>query len=117
MRPVGIGFGRPSLYHHSTATEDVSMNTLAATAPEIPRNLWKSTGAVLAGIVVVFVLSMGTDQILHVLGIYPPWGVVMEGTGLYLRALGYRLVFQVIGSYLAGRLAPRNPMRHVWIGA
>jgi hypothetical protein len=41
----------------------------------------------------------------------------MEGTGLYLVALGYRLVYQVIGSYLTARLAPRNPMRHVWVGA
>ena len=93
------------------------MTTLAATATETPRNLWKSAGAVLAGIVVVFVLSLGTDQIFHALGIYPPWGEVMQGTGLYLLALGYRLVYQVVGSYLTARLAPRNPMRHVWIGA
>ena len=63
------------------------MTTLAAsTAPDAPRNLWKSTGAVLLGIVVVFVLSLGTDQVFHVLGIYPPWGEVMQGTGLYLPA-------------------------------
>jgi hypothetical protein len=93
------------------------MTALAATAIETPRNLWKSTGAVLLGIVVVFVLSMGTDQIFHVLGVYPPWGEVMQGTGLYLLALGYRLVFQVIGSYVTAWLAPRNPMRHVWVVA
>ena len=93
------------------------MTTLAASAPDAPRNLWKSTGAVLLGIVVVFVLSLGTDQVFHALGIYPPWGEVMQGTGLYLLALGYRLVYQVIGSYLTARTAPRNPMRHVWVGA
>jgi len=93
------------------------MTTLAAATPATPRNLWKSTGAVLAGIVTVFVLSLGTDQVFHALGVYPPWGEVMQGTGLYLLALGYRLVYQVIGSYLTARLAPRNPMRHVWVGA
>jgi hypothetical protein len=93
------------------------MTALAAAASETPRNLWKSTGAVLLGIVVVVGLSLGTDQVFHALGIYPPWGEVMQGHALYVLALSYRLIYQVIGSYLTARFAPRNPMRHVWVGA
>jgi surface polysaccharide O-acyltransferase-like enzyme len=39
----------------------------------------------------------------------------MYATGLNLLALSYRIVYAIIGSYLAARLAPRNPMRHALI--
>lgn len=55
-----------------------------------PRNLLRSTGAMLAGFIAVFVLSLGTDQILHALDIYPPWEQPMTDTGLLLLALSYR---------------------------
>jgi hypothetical protein len=77
-----------------------------------PRRLWRSTGAVLLGLVAVFVLSLGTDEVLHLLRVYPPWGEPMYDTGLLLLALVYRLVYAVAGSYIAARFAPRNPMRH-----
>jgi hypothetical protein len=77
-----------------------------------PRRLWHSTGAVSLGFVVVFVLSLGTDQVLHVLEVYPPWGQPMFDTGMLLLALTYRIAYAVVGSYIAARFAPRNPMRH-----
>jgi len=77
-----------------------------------PRRLWRSTGAVLLGFFAVVVLSLGTDQVLHVLEVYPPWGQPMHDPGLNLLALAYRLVYAVVGSYIAARFAPRNPMRH-----
>ncbi len=80
-----------------------------------PRNLWRSAGAVLVGFVAIFVLSLGTDQVLHALHIYPPWGEPMNEPGLLLLALGYRSVYGVLGSYLAARFAPRNPMRHAMV--
>ncbi len=76
------------------------------------RNLMRSTLAVIAGFVVIFALSLGTDQVMHSLGIYPPWGEPMRQTGLNLLALAYRLVYDTFGCYLTARLAPRNPMRH-----
>jgi hypothetical protein len=82
----------------------------ATTLP--PRRLARSAGAVLAGLAAVFVLSLGTDQVLHVLGVYPPWGQPMYDPGLNLLALAYRTVYAVLGSWIAARLAPRNPMRH-----
>lgn len=75
-------------------------------------NLWRSTLAVVAGFVAIFVLSLGTDQALHSLGVYPPWGEPMRQTSLNLLALTYRLIYDTFGCYLTARLAPRNPMRH-----
>jgi hypothetical protein len=74
--------------------------------------LWRSTGAVLLGFVAVVVLSLGTDQILHALGVYPPWSQSMRNTSDNLLVLAYRCVYAVVGSYIAARFAPRNPMRH-----
>jgi hypothetical protein len=80
-----------------------------------PRRLWQSTGAIGAGFVAVVVLSLGTDQLLHVLNVYPPWGQPMYDAGLCLLALSYRIVYTVVGSYIAAKLAPRAPMRHAMI--
>jgi hypothetical protein len=88
------------------------MTTQTALVGTEPRRLGRSTLAVLAGFVAVVVLSLGTDQLFHVLGVYPPWGEPMNDPGLNLLALVYRCVYGVLGSYIAARLAPRNPMRH-----
>jgi hypothetical protein len=80
-----------------------------------PRRRLRSTGAVLAGFIAIVVVSLGTDQLLHSLGVYPPWGEPMYDTGLNLLALSYRIVYGVLGSYLTARLAPRAPMRHALI--
>jgi len=77
-----------------------------------PRRLLRSTGAVLLGLFVVVFLSLGTDQVLHVLDVYPPWGERMPDAGDNILALAYRIIYAVIGSYIAARFAPRNPMRH-----
>lgn len=75
----------------------------------------RSIGAVLAGFVVIFVLSVGVDQIFHSLRVYPPWGQPMWDPKLNLFALSYRLVIDTFGGWLTARLAPRNPMRHALI--
>ena len=80
-----------------------------------PRRLGRSIGAVAAGLLVVVVLSLATDQLLHVLHVYPPWGQPMYQTGLNVLALSYRLVFTVLGYYVTARLAPRAPLKHLWI--
>ena len=74
--------------------------------------MWRSAGAVLLGFLAVVVLSLTTDQALHMLDVYPPWGQPMREPGLCLLALSYRTVYAVVGSYIAARLAPHNPMRH-----
>ena len=78
------------------------------------RRLMRSVAAVFLGFITVFVLSLGTDQVLHMLKVYPPWGQPMYDTGLYLLALAYRSVYTIIGGYITARFAPHSPMRHVW---
>ena len=85
------------------------------TASTKPGNLPRSIYAVILGLIAVFVLSLGTDQVLHSLNVYPPWGQPMYDAGLNLLALSYRIVIAVVGCYIAARFAPRNPMRHAMI--
>ena len=90
--------------------------TMQATAMATqPRNLWRSAGAIVLGFFAVVVLSLGTDEVLHLLKVYPPWGEPMFDPRLNLLALSYRIVYTIMGSYLAARFAPRNPMRHALI--
>jgi hypothetical protein len=77
-----------------------------------PRRLLRSAAAVFIGFVAVAVLSLATDQLLHVLEVYPPWGEPMRDPGLNLLALAYRCVYAIVGGYIAARLAPHAPMRH-----
>jgi len=79
---------------------------LTRTSPH-PRRLLRSTGAVFLGFITVVVLSLGTDQVLHVFQVYPPWGQPMYDPGLNLLALSYRIVYAVIGFVLstAGAIA------------
>jgi len=75
---------------------------------------WRSARAVLAGFVAIVVLSLGTDQVLHMLQVYPPWGQTMSG-GLFGLATAYRIVYTVLGGYITARLAPQAPVRHALI--
>jgi hypothetical protein len=79
-----------------------------------PRRLWRSIGAVLAGVVAIFVLSLGTDVVLHATGVYPPWLQPMS-SALFLLATAYRIVYGIAGGYLTARLAPSKPMKHALI--
>jgi hypothetical protein len=74
----------------------------------------RSVGAVVAGLVAIFVLSSAVDAVLHLAGVYPPWGVRMSD-GLFGLALAYRTVIDVGGSWLTARLAPGRPMRHALV--
>jgi len=80
-----------------------------------PRRFGRSIAAVLAGLVTIFALSLGIDQLFHELGVYPPWGEPMNDTGDNLLALSYRIVIAVFGCWLTARLAPHSPMRHALI--
>lgn len=75
------------------------------------RRRGRSAIALATGLLLGVILSLGTDQILHVLRIYPPWGQTMSD-GLFLLATAYRVVYTILGSYIAARLAPDRPMWH-----
>ena len=74
----------------------------------------RSIGAVLAGLLVIFVLSLGTDVVMHATGIFPPWFQPMAGS-LWVFALAYRSLYAVLGCYITARLAPNRPMKHAMI--
>lgn len=69
-------------------------------------------GALVAGLLTIVAFSLATDHLLRVLGIFPPAAVPMAGTTLFLLALGHRVIYAILGSYITARLAPRRPMRH-----
>jgi hypothetical protein len=79
------------------------------------RSIGRSIGALLAGFVVVVILSLGTDLALHAAGIFPPLGQVMSNT-LFMLATVYRTVYAVVGSFITARLAPDRPMGHALLG-
>lgn len=90
--------------------------TIPTPRPSTHRHrLWRSTAAILLGFFAVVVLSLGADQALHALEVHPPWGRPMHDTGLLLLALSYRIVYAVLGSYIAAWFAPHAPMRHALI--
>ena len=91
------------------------MTVQSTTSTRQPRQRWRSAAAILLGFAAVVVFSLGTDQVLHVLEVYPPWGKPMDDTRLLLLALTYRVVYTVAGGYVAARLAPSAPMRHAVI--
>jgi len=74
-------------------------------------NTLKSIGAVLAGVLAIVVLSIGTDVVLHATGVFPPWFQPMADA-LFLLATAYRIVYGVAGGYITARLAPDRPMQH-----
>jgi len=83
--------------------------------PQRPRRILRSIGALLAGFVLVVVLSIGTDVALRATGAFPPLGQPMA-EALFLLATAYRTLFAVAGSYLTARLAPHHPMAHALAG-
>jgi uncharacterized protein YndB with AHSA1/START domain len=93
---------------------DLLAPALVAGVDAHPRRLGRSTAAVLSGFFAVVVLSLGTDQVLHLLNVFPPWGQPMSGA-LFAVATAYRVVYTVAGGYITARLAPRAPLRHALV--
>lgn len=89
------------------------------TAVELPARPMRSFLAVFLGFVTVVALSLGVDQWLHVLNVYPPWGHPMPQPELNLLALSYRIVITIGAAWLTARLAPHRSVasdwRHVWV--
>jgi hypothetical protein len=76
----------------------------------------KSVWSVVAGFLVVVVLSMATDFILESFGFFPPQSNPGAYTaGLLFIAFLYRCVYTIAGGYVTARIAPNRPMRHAII--
>ena len=82
-----------------------------------PRRIGRSIIAVLVGMVVGIAITLSTDEILHIVGVFPPWGASMVGfDGALLLATAYRTVYGTLASYITGRLAPDRPLTHALVG-
>ena len=75
------------------------------------RSILRSVGAVLAGLLVVIIITTATDALLHATGVFPPWGKPMSDS-LFVLAFAYRIVYGIVGGYITGRLAPDKPVKH-----
>jgi peptidoglycan/LPS O-acetylase OafA/YrhL len=74
----------------------------------------RSILAVIAGIIVAAVLSIGSDLVMHVLGYIPSIGERAPDGSLAVATI-YRTIYGVLGAYVTAYLAPRRPMKHVMI--
>lgn len=69
-------------------------------------NILKSIGAVVAGFIVVVILSTATDAVLEKLAIFPTAGLFVPW--MLVLAFVYRSVYTVFGGYATARCAPGN---------
>jgi len=68
-------------------------------------------------VIVGIVVTLVTDELLHLARVFPPWGASMVGyDGALLLATIYRTIYSVGASYITARLAPRRPLLHAMIG-
>lgn len=79
------------------------------------RHIGRSIGALFAGFLVGALLSLATDEALHLAHVFPPWGQPV-GDGPLMLATAYRVVYGVLASYIIARLAPYSPMGHALVG-
>jgi hypothetical protein len=61
-----------------------------------PRRIGRSIGALLTGILAGVILSLGTNELPHVAGIFPVWDQPMSDA-LFLPATVYRTVYNLGG--------------------
>lgn len=74
----------------------------------------KSIWAVVAGVLVIIVVTTLVDIVLHAASVFPPMEQPINDS-LALLATSYRIVISVGGAWLTARLAPNKPMKHALI--
>lgn len=70
--------------------------------------------AVFGALIGVAIVTTATDQAFHELHVYPRWGQPMPEAGDNVFALTYRVLYGIVGGYVAARLAPRAPIGHAF---
>jgi len=75
------------------------------------KNIMKSAGAVIAGVLTIMVVTTLVDVGLHLAKVYPPMNQPINDS-LALLASSYRLIISIAGAYLTARLAPDRPLYH-----
>lgn len=75
----------------------------------------KSIGALLAGLIFIFVTHTGVDRILEASSIFPPPEQGLHTTWMLMLATGYRVALSIAGCYITARLAPSRPVAHALV--
>lgn len=72
---------------------------------------FKSLGAIIAGFLATVVTTTLFDTVMHQAKVFPDYGEPMSDA-LFLLALGYRVILNAFGCFIAAKLAPYFPMKH-----
>ena len=80
-----------------------------------PRQIGRSLLALLAGFVLVLLLTFLSDAALHAAGVFPAPGQAPRNGSLVLATV-YRTLYGILGSYVTARLAPYAPLAHALVG-
>jgi hypothetical protein len=75
-------------------------------------NIVKSIGAILAGLVFIFLSHSGMDLLLESVGIFTPPTQRFDTTWMVVTATVYRTILSIAGCFITGMLAPSRPMLH-----
>ena len=78
-------------------------------------NILKSIGAILAGLVFIFLTHTAVDKVLDGAGIFPPPEQGLHTTWMLVTATIYRTLLSIAGCFVTGLLAPSRPMLHSMI--
>ena len=74
----------------------------------------RSVWAIVAGVLVIIVVTTLVDIALHIAGVFPPMDQPLDDR-LSAIALSYRIVITIAAAYLTARLAAADPMKHAMI--
>ena len=74
------------------------------------RSIW----AVVAGVLVIIVVTTILDLVLHAIHVFPPVNQPINDR-LALIATSYRIIITIGGAWVTARLAPARPMKHALI--
>ena len=74
----------------------------------------KSLWAIVAGVLVVIVVTTLIDVALHAADVFPPMDQPIDD-GQSLLATFYRVVVGIAGAWVTARLAPDKPLKHALI--
>jgi hypothetical protein len=77
--------------------------------------LFKSIAAISAGILLVIVLSTGTDEILKKLKVLSDANNSSVTIWMLALALAYRCLYAIVAGYITALLAPKRRMWHVMV--
>jgi hypothetical protein len=75
----------------------------------------RSIGAVIAGFVVVVLLSTGADFVLETTHLFPPPQEQLNRPDILAIALAYRCLFTVVGGWVTARIAADRPVFHALV--